>query len=374
MGNAYDQEQRIRDAKAKIAQRKPVEDAAQTAEINLAAREQAIADQFTSDIDPKDSQSYRIAQAKARVAVKQRQEQRAYAEQASPEMRKKTEDVLKYITNNSNRFGAIEALRAMPPEERDEVMRLAPGVMQQLGDDRGNPISRTANALWKGFNESFTNPLTELVGLSGSPEEVEIARQLEGLRQQEAGPSRADDWMISRGALGAVEMVPFAVAAARGGGLGRAVGSQAPALANAATGAAARGVFGAGTQIGQGTAARVLAGAGSLPTKIGLPALTAAGVGQTAGVTAASYPSMYIGEYHTLRDMGMEDNAQLRGLAGASALLGGAVESIIPDVFPGKVKLTQGVGSAVRQYLLEAVKKYPGELSEEGLRLWALPW
>jgi len=104
MGNAYDQEQRIRDAKAKIAQRKPVEDAAQTAEINLAAREQAIADQFTSDIDPKDSQSYRIAQAKARVAVKQRQEQRAYTEQASPEMRKKTEDVLKYITKTERQL------------------------------------------------------------------------------------------------------------------------------------------------------------------------------------------------------------------------------------------------------------------------------
>ncbi|HSG21201.1 MAG TPA: hypothetical protein VLA31_10555, partial [Burkholderiaceae bacterium] len=96
--------------------------------------------------------------------------------------------------------------------------------------------------------------------------------------------------------------------------------------------------------------------------------MTAAGVGQLAGVTGAAYPAMYIQEYHDLKELGMEDDWKLRALAGGTALVGSAIEGIVPDILPGRVRLNQGVANAARQYLWEAAKKMPGELSEEGLQ------
>jgi len=354
-----------------LAELQGIADKAKSAD-KLDPREQAIFDSYKSETGGGEfAQS--LADIGAKSKIRQRREQRKMADQASPEIRKKTEDVLRNISVRSDRWGAIEALRALPQEEQEEVMRLAPGVMQQLGDDRGNALWRGVDALWKGANESLINPMGEFIGGAGlSPEDIEVAQQLEGLRRQETAPGRGDDPWYERGAYGALEMAPFAVAMARGGAAGRAAGVQAPGLASAASGAAARGVFGAGTKVGQGAVSRAIssagAGAATLPTKVGLPAITAGDLGQIAGVATAAFPTMYIDEYHTLKDMGMEDGAALRGLAGASALFGGAIESMVPDVFPGKVKLTQGVSQSIRQYLWEAAKKYPGELSEEGLQ------
>jgi hypothetical protein len=52
-------------------------------------------------------------------------------------------------------------------------------------------------------------------------------------------------------------------------------------------------------------------------------------------------------------------------LAGGTAVVGGAVEGIIPNPFGGKVNFTQGAMKAARQYLWESIKKAPAEMSEE---------
>jgi hypothetical protein len=280
--------------------------------------------------------------------LKSRKAERDYVDQADPALVKKTEDILKYITNSSNRFGAMEALRDVPEAEKAEIMRLVPGVMQRLGDDRGNIAVRALGAFWKGVNDVFINPMEELAyqvndispgrmpSMFLTPEERETARYLEGLRSQETAPSRADDSMFVRGALGAIEMAPFAMGAARAGAAGATVGAKA------------------------------------IPWITGMSSATGAAVGSAAGVTAASFPSMYIDEYHELKSMGMADSGWLRATAAVSAVGGGLIESIVPNPFPGKVRLTQGVSTAIRQYMVEAAKKYPVELSEEGLQgLWS---
>lgn len=270
-----------------------------------------------------------FAELQGQVILDRRKQQRDYAEKADPVMRKKTEDILKYITNSSNRFGATEALNALPPEEQEEVMRLAPGVMQQLGDDRGNAAWRALNAAWKGINDIAVNPLAELTGLSGSPQDVERARYLEGLRQQEAAPTRGDDPWWVQGSLGAIEQAPYAIGTSRLATLG-----------------------------------------GNTLKALGASAGVSSAIGQTGGTIAATFPSAYINSYHGLKDMGMEDGLALRGTAAAMAFTAGAIERIDPKILPeipgGKINMTQGVGKALGQQLFEAAKKFPKELAEEG--------
>lgn len=323
-------------------------------------RDQAIVDERKRQVGGS-GMMQELAELEGEVILEERQNARAYAEKAPPEMVAKTRAVLENITNASNRFGAIEALRAMSPEEQEEVMRLAPGVMQQLGDDRGNIAWRALNSLWKGTNEGIINPTSELLGGFGlTPKEIETAKYLEGLRAQDAGPQRPDDPWYTRGPLQALEMAPWSIQAASAGGVGRSVATRVAGnlAGRAATGSkAAQAIVGAGNRVG------------NLSTKIGLPKLTAGKAGELAGITAASYPAMYIGEYDELKDMGMEDGVALRGLAGLSAVVGGLIEGIVPNPFPeANVSLKHGAMKAVRQYMKEAIKKYPGELSEEGFQ------
>lgn len=288
---------------------------------------------------PKDEFSAEVLRIQKQLLMDERKEQREYVKNADKAMVDKTREILKYTTDYSNRHGMMEEFGKLSPEQQTEVMKLAPGVMQELGDERGNIAMRALNAIWKGTNDTFINPVYEgvgqLTGMGLSPEQIEQARYIEGLRQQDAGPIRSDDpWYVS-GPLAAAEMLPFAAVTSRLGGR-----------------------FGnAGKALGQGLGGSARA----------VSALEKAG--QLSGITAASFPTMYVGEYHALKDMGMEDNAGMRATAALSGLVGSLIEGIVPDPFPGgNVSLNRGAVTAARQYLTEAVKKFPGELSEEGFQ------
>lgn len=160
-----------------------------------------------------DKVSKMVKEVRAHGILRDRKIQREVADKAPPEIVQKTRDI---IYNISNREGAINALRAMTPEERQEVMRLAPGVAQQMGDaeNRDGYVWRALRALNKGVSDTIVNPISELLGISGTEEEIAMLQQLESLRAQEAGPSRADDPWYVRGPLGAIEMAHWAMLAA----------------------------------------------------------------------------------------------------------------------------------------------------------------
>jgi hypothetical protein len=73
--------------------------------------------------------------------------------------------------------------------------------------------------------------------------------------------------------------------------------------------------------------------------------------------------------------MGMQDDWKLKGTAATMAVIAGAIERIDPKVLPeipgGKINMTQGVGKALGQQFLEAVKKFPKELGEEGAQAFS---
>jgi len=101
----------------------------------------------------------------------------------------------------------------------------------------------------------------------------------------------------------------------------------------------------------------------------GVPALTAGRAGELAGITAAAFPSQYAQEVHQLKAIGMEDNLTMRLLAGGTAAIAGLVEGVVPNPFrTGPVSLTAGAVKAARQYLWNAAKQAPGEMSEEYLQ------
>ena len=49
----------------------------------------------------------------------------------------------------------------MTPEQREEALRLTPGVAQQLGDDRGGAIRRTWGAISRGVSHGVSQPMAE---------------------------------------------------------------------------------------------------------------------------------------------------------------------------------------------------------------------
>lgn len=307
-----------------------------------------------------------IAKLEAGAILRRRKRDREYVEQAPKEMVEKARDLI----GSADRWAKISKWRNMTPEEQQETLRLAPGIAQQFGDDRGNIGWRALTALSKGSGEQVANPLLEFFGLGGTEDEVEKLGYIESIVGREAGPARPDDPWYERGPLQAIEMAPFAITAAAGGGVGRGLGTGGVNLLKSATArtagtAAVRGSAGTRAMeatLRAGQAAKKFSGAARA-------GLTAGRAGEIAGVTMATYPTLYMGEYKQLKEMGMEDGAKLRLLAGSTALVSGVIESIVPNVFPeGNPRLTQGVVQAARQYMWEAVKKMPGELSEEGLQ------
>jgi hypothetical protein len=152
-----------------------------------------------------------------------------------------------------------------------------------------------------------------------------------------------------------------------GAGIGRAA---ATGVAGRVAGSAAAGSRAAGAVQTAGQALGRLPQAAAAKVGIkGVPALTAGKAGELAGVTVAAFPGQYAQEVDQLKALGMQDGTGLRLLAGGTAAITGLVEGIVPNPFgAGKVPLTEGAVKAARQYLWEAAKKAPAEMSEEYLQ------
>jgi hypothetical protein len=93
-------------------------------------------------------------------------------------------------------------------------------------------------------------------------------------------------------------------------------------------------------------------------------------LGTVAGITAAGLPQQYAQEIDQLKELGMKDGSGMQSLAVGTALVTSALESIMPNplkgvLTPGSVSLKEGAVKAARQYLWEAAKKAPREMSEE---------
>jgi hypothetical protein len=288
--------------------------------------------------------------------LEQREMQRDYVQHVqkiNPEVVQKTRDILEvFRTPGGTSQGALKAFNLLSSEEKQEVMRLAPGVAQQMGDDRGNILGRAINTLWDGIKGLALDPLTDISVDAGggaapffdeiagsvsplppkeaiTPEEIAIARQLQSEVLRETGTRSSDPW-YERMTLGAVNQAPYALP------------------------------IGQATQIGSKVLPAV--------TKGFLSKNAAASIGGTIGSMAAAGPSSYVEEVHSLKEMGMEDGPALRAISALSGALTGGIERLNLSPFPTtKIKLTQGFSTAVRQRLIETARNYPGELTEEGL-------
>lgn len=329
----------------------PSEDAAESTD----PREQAIRDR--NKISAYDGNAvFRLADKVAGdMEIEARRQQRAYAEKASLSDPDTYIATTKMLLTTGGRDQQLEVLRKLTPEQREEALRLAPGIAQQLGDDRGGAVMRTIDA----FSRSAARlpvALKEATGFGGTREEIDYLHKL-NLASQEFAPARPDDPWYSRGALQAAEMAPDMVMAAQGGVLGGMIGKAGSAALGRA---AAAGVPGA-------KAAVKAAGAiGKVPTAVGLKAITAEGAGTAAGVTASMWAPQYAQEVDSLKELGMKDGFALRALAGATAAAVGLLESIVPNPWKGgDVSFKQGVIKAVRQHLWNTAKNLPGEVTEE---------
>lgn len=278
-----------------------------------------------------------LAQLNVDDQLADRAGQRKAAQEADPAIANATKEMLQ----GYGRRNVLDVMRKLTPEQRAEALRIAPGVAQQMGDDRGGVAERALGAVRQGIY-GISQPIMEMTGVGGTPEEIDYIRQLQA-SSQEFAPARPDDPWYARGALGAAEQVPFATTVVAGGGLGQV----------------------AGKMLARPLAARMATAAG-----MGRATLNAAGkAGQLAGITAAAFPSQYVQEVDQLKEIGMQDGPALRLLAGGTAAVTGLIEGIVPNPFKtGKVPLTEGAMKAARQYLWEAAKQAPGEMSEEYLQ------
>ena len=100
---------------------------------SIKAREQAIVDRHASTA-PLGSLARRTAEAKAELEIEARRNQRSVAEKAPPEIVAPTKEML---SNLGSRGNVLEVLRKMTPKQKAEALKIAPGIAQQLGDDRG---------------------------------------------------------------------------------------------------------------------------------------------------------------------------------------------------------------------------------------------
>jgi hypothetical protein len=339
----------------------PAEPAKETA-TTLDGREQALVDGRKKEFGFNSDFAKMFAESEANDAVVARRNQRAYAEKASLTDPDTYVATTRMLLGTGNRSDQLEAYRKLTPKQREEALRLAPGIAQQFGDDRGGMASRTIDAVNRGVS-GVAQPIMELTGLGGTQEEIDYLRKLNSA-SQEFAPARPDDPWYQQGALQAAEMTPGMVMMGQGGVLGGAVGK----VAGTAIGrAAAAGVPGAKT------AFQAAGAVGKVPTAVGLKGVTTKGVfegiGSAAGVTAASWAPQYVQEVDSLKELGMKDGVVLRALAGTTAAAVGLIESIVPNPWKvGNVSFKQGAIKAARQYLWQAAKNLPGEITEEGLQ------
>jgi hypothetical protein len=362
MGTVIDRIMRLRQSAI------PSEDGTGGAQVDN--REQAIIDRHTSNA-PSVSALKNIARGKAELEIDTRRQQRAYAEKPPSTLAQITVDPAReMLANLGDRAKVLDTYRKLSPEQRQEALRLAPGIAQQLGDDRGSIIGRVGGAVSRGVT-GISQPAMELAGKvtgsdwGGTPEEIAFIRQLEGAAAQEFNPARPGDPWYQSAPLQAAEMVPFSVATV-GGGMGGAgiakAGGQLLARAASAGVPGAKRVF------------QAVGAVGKIPKIVGLKGATVkgtmAGLGMVAGITAAGLPQQYAQEIDQLKELGMKDGSGMQSLAVGTALVTSALESIMPNplkgvLTPGSVSLKEGAVKAARQYLWEAAKKAPREMSEE---------
>jgi hypothetical protein len=171
----------------------------------LDPREQAIIDSRNKYEDKSflDLFSLRLAEKQ----VEARRQQRAYAEQAPPEIVEPTKQML---ASRGDRYKLLEILRKMTPEQRQEALRVAPGIGQQMGDDRGGAVARCFAALSSGLTYRLMNPIMELFGIGGTPKDIGFIRQLDEMALREFHPYRPGDPWYERIPLQAIEMLPLA--------------------------------------------------------------------------------------------------------------------------------------------------------------------
>ena len=164
--------------------------------------------------------SRRVADAEVGSALEDRAAQREYATQADPEALASTKEMLE---NLGKRGTVLEVLRKLTPEQREEVLKVAPGLAQQMGDEgnRGGVPYRAIGALSRGVSHGFTQPISELVGTGGTDEEIEFIRQLDSAAAREFHPGRPGDPWYERGPLQALEMLPWMATIVSGAGAGR---------------------------------------------------------------------------------------------------------------------------------------------------------
>ena len=279
--------------------------------------------------------SQMLADAEVRMAIRQRRAQRAYAAKAPEEIRSAAQQLL---GATEDRWTALDVWRGLGPEQRQEVMRVAPGVGQEMGYERPGFIGRMGQSVGAGI-AGVSQPIMELVGAGGTDEEIEVMRYLDAIRSQEFAPARADDPWYQRGPLQALEMVPHAMTMIGGG--------------------AASQAYLKGTKVSKGM---LKAFGSSHKARQATRIMTA-----MPGITAASYPAQYAQEKDALKALGVTKNPKL--IAGLTAAVVGSLESIVPNPLKaGPVPLTQGVMKAVRAHVANVLKNYPGELSEEGFQ------
>jgi len=147
-----------------------------------------------------------LGEVKGEMELGARRQQRAYAEQAPPEM---VTPVKEMLGNLGNRRYVLEVLRKMTPEQRQEALRLAPGLAQQMGDDRIVGLARCVAAFSRGVTHGWVNPIMEFVGIGGTAKEIEFIGQLEEIAVQEFHPYRPGDPWHERLLLQAIEMLPW---------------------------------------------------------------------------------------------------------------------------------------------------------------------
>lgn len=219
--------------------------------------------------------------------------------------------------NINDRRQTLAAIRAIPVEKRPW---LAAAFGETVKADR--PIVRIGKAAVLGAS-GYAQSLAELTGAGGTADEIRFIQQLEAIDRQGLYPKNQP--RMERYATQAAEMAFPAVAMAGAGGK----------------------AAGAAKAVGLGKAA-----------------VTAA---EVAGVTAGSFPQEYRQAQSELQASGVDPKIA-KPVAVTTALVSGAIESIVPNPFRTNPVLGQGMRRAVQSHLMGVLKRYPGELSEEFLQ------
>ncbi len=173
-------------------------------------REKAIIDRHKSELSGGGSLLQKVAAGRASLEIDARRQQRAYAEKPPSALAQTVvAPAREMLSNLGDRRQVLGIIRKMTPEQREEALKLAPGVGQQIGDDRVDVFARCVAAFSRGVTHGWVNPMMELVGIGGTEKEIQFIRQLDEIATQEFHPYRPSDPWSERVPLQAIEMLPW---------------------------------------------------------------------------------------------------------------------------------------------------------------------